>query len=372
MKTKILFLWIVLLMGAATSFAEEVGGKCGENLTWILSEGTLTISGTGAMSNYSSSNVPWYSYRNSIKTVIIEDGVTSIGNDAFVGYGYANLTSVTIGNSVTSIGNYAFCECYNLTLVTIPNSVISIGNYAFYGCNLTSVTIPNSVTNIGDGAFDWCSSLTAIDVSEDNTAYSSENGVLFNKEKTILVQYPEGKPDVDYAIPNSVTDIGDWAFDNCDNLTSVTIPNSVTDIGNGAFAWCSSLTSVINLHPTPQNIASNVFNSVNLNNATLYVPAESVEDYRKAPVWTEFSEIIPYVPSAIHAPTAENAIRIYPNPVRDILHIANAPGLEKRLYNLTGKLVAVTQDDEIDLSGYPGGIYLLHVDGRIVKVVKGN
>ena len=161
MKKQLLSIILALLPMLAMA---DDSGSCGDNVTYtfVSSTGTLTIQGSGAMKdNSSESSVPWYSYRTNIKTVIIEDGVTSIGRDAF--YGCSGLTSVTIPNSVTSIGEYAFYYCKGLTSATIPNSVTSIGNGIFWGCSgLTSVTIPNSVTSIGYGAFSSCSSLTAI------------------------------------------------------------------------------------------------------------------------------------------------------------------------------------------------------------------
>ena len=123
--------------------------------------------------------------------------------------------------------------------------VTSIGWRAFWYCSsLTSITIPNSVTSIDDWAFNGCEKLTQINVDTANTVYSSENGVLFNKEKTELIRYPEGKADTSYSIPSSVTNIGDRAFEDCSSLTSVTIPNSVTSIGYMAVSGCNGLTSI--------------------------------------------------------------------------------------------------------------------------------
>ena len=123
--------------------------------------------------------------------------------------------------------------------------VTSIGGKAFYKCSsLTGVTIPNSVTSIGSPAFSGCSNLNQINVDTANTKFSSVNGVLFNKDKTELIRYPEGKTDTSYAIPNSVTSIDRYAFEGCSKLTSITIPDSVTSIGSSAFSDCSSLTSI--------------------------------------------------------------------------------------------------------------------------------
>jgi hypothetical protein len=153
--------------------------------------------------------------------------------------------------------------------VTIGNSVTSIGDSAFSDCtSLTSVTIPNSVTSIGRGAFWSCTSLTSITVDAANPNDSSDvAGVLFNKTQTTLIQCPGGKAG-SYTIPNSVTNIGDFAFSSCTSLTSVTIPNSVTTISRYAFHYCTSLTSVYFEGNAPTSVQPEAFGQVS--NPTVY------------------------------------------------------------------------------------------------------
>ena len=190
-------------------------------------------------SSYNNQNT---SIPTSLRTVIITGG-NSIPNYAF--NGCYNLTGINLPNSVTSIGDNAFYNCSGLTGITIPDTVTSIGTNAFYGCSsLTSITIPNGVTSIGNSAFYGCSSLTTITVETANSNYSAENGVLYNKSKTKLIQYPSSKTDTTFTIPNGVTSIEAYAFYNCNSLTSITIPNSVTSIGSTVFSSCKNLASV--------------------------------------------------------------------------------------------------------------------------------
>ena len=173
----------------------------------------------------------------------IPDSVTSISSSAF--HGCTSLTSIVIPDSVTSIGEAAFSGCTSLKSVTIGNGVTSIGGSAFYKCtSLKSVTIGNGVTSISSSAFADCTSLTSIIVDQNNTAYASIDGNLYNKDKTTLIQYAKGKTATEFTIPDGVTSIGDSAFAWCDSLTSVTIPDSVTSIGYSAYDSCYSLTDV--------------------------------------------------------------------------------------------------------------------------------
>jgi len=236
----------------AASVAFGAPAKLGStNTYWELVDSTLTISGTGAMPdyNYSSGRV-WPSSR--ITSVVIENGVTTIGEYAF--YQHTGLTSVSIGNSVTTIGSAAFLGT-GLTTITIPNSVTSIGDYAFRGCTgLTTITIPNSVTTIGSEAFSGCTGLTSVSIGNSVTtigssAFNSCTGltsVSIGNSVTSIGDYAfsgcTGLTSV--SIGNSVTSIGDYAFRGCTGLTTITIPNSVTTIGSSAFRGCTGLTSV--------------------------------------------------------------------------------------------------------------------------------
>ncbi len=166
--------------------------------------------------------------------------VTSIGYGAFENC--SGLTRVTISASVTSIGDFAFWGCGALSEVVIPDGVTYLGDAAFYGCiSLISITIPASVMTIGNDALS-CPCLESITVESNNRNYSSLNGVLFDKNKQVLIQYPAGGASK-YEIPNSVTCIGESAFAECYDLTSVTIPTCVTNIGNDAF-FGTGLTNV--------------------------------------------------------------------------------------------------------------------------------
>ena len=223
---------------------------------WSLSDdGTLTIS-----ADFSGSwigDYPWYSYQESIKKVIINEGVTSIGYQAF--YGCSSLTSINIPEGVTSIGSGAFSRC----------------------SSLTSINIPESVTSIGYGAFAGCSSLTSIKVDENNAKYDSRdncNAIIKTESNTLIAGCQNT------IIPESVTSIGEAAFEGCSSLTSINIPESVTFIGYVAFYYCSSLTSVYSYATTPAKLISGAFSNTN-ENLIIYIPKGTTEAYKAA--WRE-------------------------------------------------------------------------------------
>ena len=264
-----LFLSLAMLLSIVSvvdfsAYADVQTGSCGDNVTYSLDTetGVLTINGTGDMYSYG----PFYENTN-IKSVIIENGVTSIGDGVF--QGCTSLRSVTIPDSVTSIDSSAFSSCTSLTSVTIPNSVTSIGYGVFQDCtSLSSVTIPNSATSIGDSAF-------------YNTAYYNDesnwdNGVLYISDCLIVTNYNFDST-TDYIIKDGTRIIADYALSHCDNLTSVTIPNSVTSIGDSAFYDCTSLTSVT-IGNSVTSIGSSAFYNTayyndksNWNNGVLYI-----------------------------------------------------------------------------------------------------
>ena len=224
MKKRLISLLVALCMAvtllpvsAITAWAEDPdppkSGNCGatgdgSGVTWQLTENTLTIRGSGAMEDYSTSySRPWNSFCDQITSVVIFPGVTSIGECAFKGF--SKLIHVDIANSVISIGSQAFSYCSSLTDIKIPQSVTYIGGVVFNDCtNLSSITLSNNITSIGSYAFNNCTNLTSI------------------------------------TIPGSVTFIGHCAFKDCTTLTSITIPGSVTSIGWEVFDGCTSLNDI--------------------------------------------------------------------------------------------------------------------------------
>ncbi len=239
----------IIPMSSITASA-ATSGTCGENLTWNFDEstGTLTISGTGEMDDYDDGydhrERPWEDIRDDIKSVVIEYGVITVGSYALSGCG--NITDITIPESVDTICWRAFSGCWSLDNIVISEGVEVIESEAFASCiGLTEVTIPASVSSIELWAFDNCKSLEKFHVDKNNLFFSTdEYGVLFNKDKSCLLQYPRENTIASYTVPDSVTHINDDCFYGCKNITTVVIGSGVTNIGNYAFSGCENLVNI--------------------------------------------------------------------------------------------------------------------------------
>ncbi len=333
-----------------------------------------------------------YKYKGTMPpntTINIKEGTIEITGDAFSDC--SGLISVTIPNSVTSIGGHAFHSCYNLTSVTIPNSVTNIGGNAFEGTkwynnlpdglvylgkvlyeykgtmpsntiinieygtieiaegafhsceNLTAITIPNSVTNIREEAFENCSSLSSVIIPNSVTSIEGEVFKCCSNLTSVI-------------IPNSVTKIGDQAFEGCSSLTSVTIPNSVTSIGVQAFEDCSGLKSITceaNIPPKfiVESGESSAFYHVN-KSLPVYVPANSVAQYKVANVWKEFTNILPIQDKA----TGIKVLQIADNSQIP----SNSASSESPIYDMKGRRVN-------EKKNFKPGIYIKNGKKVVIK-----
>ena len=239
----------LLAEGSAEGATVIGSGDCGENLMWTeYSDRTLIIEGTGPMDS-----TPWSSF---VKTVQIQDGVTSIAEHAFEGC--SSLTDVSIPQSIKSIGNSAFAGCERLSNIVIPNGVESIGNSAFYGCkSITSMVLPETLTSIGDGAFNSCSNLSKIIVPASVQEMGGDGATLFSDCKLYSAGPIGSGSDYEFGWTDKIPDN---AFHGCGNLTCVSLPSTVTEIGKMAFRYCRNLTN-IDLPDHLASIGRNAFDS---------------------------------------------------------------------------------------------------------------
>lgn len=249
---------LAAMLFCGTSPAETIaGGSCGTHVTWALSDdGTLTISGSGAMQDYTYEiydDHPYYPWPSSITSVVIEPCVTRIGKYAFMNC--RSLASVTIPDSVTRIGFEAFSGCADLPAVSIPDSVVRIDRGAFHNCvSLTSIVIPDGVTDISYSAFQNCPNLASVTIPDSVTGIG--NYAFLGCSALTSLRLPDSVTSIgnyafqncthlaDFTIPDSVTVIGSSAFQNCFALTNITVPNGIAAIGNGTFRGCTGLRSV--------------------------------------------------------------------------------------------------------------------------------
>ena len=249
-----------------------------------------------------------------------------------------------------------------MTSIQIPNSVTSIGEWALGYCSsLTSIEIPNSVTSIGYGAFAYCSSLASIVVDGGNTIYDSRNGCNAIIETTSNTLIAGCKNTI---IPNSVTSIGDSAFNGCYSLTSIEIPNSVTSIGDDAFSWCD-LTEIKCWATTPPTIYSNTFSNYS---ADLYVPVGRKAAYESAQYWKKFN----IINDTLDNPITLNDNNVTVASIGDYIVVKNATvGSVVHVYTADGAMVAtgVATDGDIVVEVPAKGIYVVKVGKQTVKVI---
>ena len=308
----------ITIPNGTESIGEDAFKYC-NGLKEVTVPGSVKSIGEGAFSNcyYEETDGDYnITYSRGLEKVIIQDGVETIGVQAF--YMCKKLNTIELPDSVKSIGHWAFydtgchndwedsdddvlyignhfisaCQgkstpcniksgtktiadsaffaCGDLPNITIPDTVVSIGNRAFDSCSsLTEITIPKSVISIGDYAFQVCVNLTEISVDTNNTAYCSENGILYNKEKTEIICFPNKKTGTSFTIPNSVTKIADGAFENCQYLKNVTILDGVTSIGDNSFNACKNLTGIIIPHGVPRIGNKTFYGCINLTSVTI-------------------------------------------------------------------------------------------------------
>lgn len=250
-KTIAALLAVMLIMPLSvfgiTASAEGTtyNGSCGYSAKWTLdtAKGELDITGSGSMYDYGglffNTEPTWNDYKNSIKSVVVSNGITSVGDYAF--YQYATLQSVTLPDSVTSIGISAFKDCINLKTINVPMALQTISSYAFYNCPaIPSMSIPATVTSIGSYAF-VSNGFSSLEVAKGNTKYSSANNLLMDAGQTEIIAAAKAVGIfLNDSVPSTISNVDDYAFYGT-NLVSISLPNSVKTIGSYSFAGCHSL-----------------------------------------------------------------------------------------------------------------------------------
>ncbi len=248
----VLLLAVLLAMSMAqAAWADDFSGQCGDDVSWRLNNGLLVISGTGPMTDFTEdaliANTPWQKYSSNIKNVVIEEGVTSIGSNAFIVCN--QLSSVSLPSSMKTIGDFSFNHCSNLKSINIPNGVTTIGKEAFAHCfSLDEIVLPNSVVSVGETAFGW-TALKNVVIPESLTVLEAH--LFYACNDLISVKLPDG-----------LENIGDGAFYGCANLKNINIPDGVKSIGEGAFYYCSNL-QMVDIPDSVVNIGAGAFNMYN-------------------------------------------------------------------------------------------------------------
>ena len=294
---------------------------------------------------------PWLSVASAITSIIIENGVGSIGTNVFLGFD--NLTSINIPNSVTMIGDGAFSKCIKLASISIPNSVTTIGNHAFYGCkSLTSINFPNSVTTIGMNAFAECNSLTFVDIPPSIKTIGINTFIKCSNLASVNI---------------ACQTVGGGAFYDCPNLTTVTISSSVTTLEGNVFNACFNLKDVTVSWIIPLNIPSTNFSVVNNTGVTLHVPAGTENLYKVAPVWKDF-KISTYTVDNENINT--QSLNAYST--KGMMQINGLlTGQSLYIYSINGQLVyqGIANAEQEQIPVATSGVYVVVAGEQKVKVI---
>lgn len=365
---------------------------------------------------------------NQLSTVTIPNNVTSIGENAF--YSCA-ISQITMPETVTSLGNAVFGRCFNLESVTMLSKVTAISEYLFTECTaLKSFKIPESVTIINRGAFSGCTSLTSVDipqnlveigylafaacstlvsinipasvqtidltsfnqcsanfiVNENNPKYSSENGLLYNKNKTVLYKCPTSKSGnlqivistetisagafascsflTNIILPQSLKVIDSQVFQLCDSLKTINLPSGLTRLGTLAFQGCRNISTVYSYSNIPLDLSKEirVFSDIEKSTCVLFVPSGSKSLYQAAVQWNEFTNIVEMT-TGTNQPGINDKVLIFPNPAVNEIKINKAID-DLSISNLAGKVIFklhVNTNNNISIEHLPKGAYLVTI-----------
>ena len=320
----------------------------GSNVAWYLTDdGTLSFSGTGEVAGYEVWDSPWKEHADAIRTAVVMEGVTGIG-DNFLSNCHA-LTSITLPEGLTSVGHGFLSYCESLTSATLPDGLTSVGDGFLDGCRgLTSLTLPEGLESVGEGFLIGCRGLTSLTLPDGLKSVGGE--FLSSCFGLTSLTLPEG-----------LESIGDVFLGWCTGLTSLTLPEGVKSIGDAFLYGCTGLEELTVRAATPPSIGSeDAFEDVD-NAIPVYVPAGSIEAYKTAAVWSYFTDYRPLGNTGIGTPSLAGSVTVAGGEVR--LHLAGNP--EVHVYDMQGRHVLSTTEHRFTL---PQGSYIIKVGREAVKV----